>query len=169
MKPSGCLCLLEAADMPDQDWNATETMFRFRASRTVQCSEPCQRKQRHREPKEVTPGPSNVSSQPNLLQLYHTPSHTWLGLLPANPCPDSQEVKLGKILNTIWIPGLWSYWRNFSLWMEAKWRCKSSDGKGWQSLCRFNTGVTYHSLSLTVTWHLKEPLEMKASPWGMHT
>lgn len=127
----------------------------FRASRTVRCSEPCQRKQWHHEPKEVIPGPSSVSPQLNLLWLYQTPSHTWLGLLPANLYPDSQEVKLGNTFNTVWIPGLWSYWRNFSLWMEAKWRCKASDQKGWQSLGRVNTGVTYHSFILTVTWHLK--------------
>lgn len=110
-----------------------------------------------------------MSPQLNLLWLYHTLSHTWLGLLLANPCPDSQELKLGNTFNTVWIPGLWSCWRNFTLWMEAKWRCKASDRKGWQSLGRFYTGVTYYSLILTVTWHLKEPLEMKASPWGTHT
>lgn len=80
----------------------------FRASRTVRCSEPCQRKQWHHEPKEVIPGPSSVSPQLNLLWLYQTPSHTWLGLLPANLYPDSQEVKLGNTFNTVWIPGLWS-------------------------------------------------------------
>lgn len=49
-----------------------------------------------------------MSPQLNLLQLYHTLSHTRLGLLPANLCPDSQEVKLGNTFNTVWTPGLWS-------------------------------------------------------------
>lgn len=39
----------------------------------------------------------------------------------------------------------------------------------WKRLAEpWQTGVTYHSFILTVTWHLKEPLEMKASPWGLH-
>lgn len=148
MKPSGYFCLLEAADMADQDWNETHTMFNLEPLELYSAQIHAKgNKDRINQRKSYLDHPVCLLSL--LLRLHHTRSHTWLGLLPPNPRPGPQEVKLGNTFNTVWIPGLWSYWRNFSLWMETKWRCKASDGKGWQ--IHYWCHLTFFNLNCDMT------------------